>query len=101
MFGNVKGGCAHAAEGTYRDQVGEGHPAEEGGGEWNRAEQQGPQQVGADEYGFTGESVDPHPRELTDDRARNEVYSGEGGRLSRVDAEANDGEEGEGGSSDE
>lgn len=74
--------------------MGEGYPAEEGGGEWNRAEQQGPQQVGADEYGLTGESINPHACELAHHGTSDEVDRRKGGRFGCVDPEANDRQEG-------
>ena len=76
--------------------MGEGDATEERSGQRNRAEQQRAEQVGANEDGLPREPIDPYACKLANDSPSNEIDRGKGGRLGCIDAEANDGEEGEG-----
>ena len=81
--------------------MGEGNPIKDRGGEWDRAEKQRAQQVGSDEHRLARESIDPNSSELADQCPGNEIDCGESGSFRRIDAEADDGKEREGGSGDE
>ena len=81
--------------------MGEGYLAEQSSGEWDGAEQERPQQVGANEDGLAGESINPHACELAHHGTSDEVDRRKGGRFGCVDPEANDRQEGEGSPGDE